>query len=126
MCVWNVAESDRLCQFCTYRDGCERYPVGGGFDINADGKYAIGIMNDIVGEDILRRCREWRLVWGRYIVAYHLYKMGYSYPKIGRAVGLSHSTAMHAVGLVTEMLHLPGMFEKEMWLWKQFQEKLNS
>jgi len=123
MCVWKVAEQDRLCKYCSYRGGCERYESKPFYEIR--GQYYIRIMNGIINDDILRKSRKKRLVWGRYIVAYQMRKEGYQLVEIAKCLGLMHCTIVHSVHCVEDMLKMPGMYQYEMGLWEYFQEILS-
>lgn len=126
MCVWKVNEKHRMCQFCNYRGGCERYPVSGRHGIEADGERMLKIMNGIVGDDVRKKRRSPRYLWGRYIVAHHLRVMGYSYPEIAGVLGLTHAAIINSESQVTKMLQMPQMYKFEKDLLDAFGEKLNS
>ena len=126
MCIWKVNDKNRMCQFCSYRGGCERYPVSGRHGVEADGERMLKIMNGIVGDDVRKKRRSPRYLWGRYIVAHHLRVMGYSYPEIAGVLGITHATVINSEFQVTKMLQMPQMYKFEKGLWDTFSEKLNS
>ena len=122
MCIWSVREEDRHCEFCTYRGGCEAYPQ----KKEVRPELYREIMSEIVGMDVLTRCRRQDLVWARNMIAYQLRKDGLSLKNVGIAVGLNHSTVMNCMHQVERMLERPSMYEKETEIWQKFQNSLNS
>ena len=122
MCIWNTPVADRRCEFCTYRGGCEAYPQ----KKEVRPELYREIMSEIVGMDVLTRCRRQDLVWARNMIAYQLRKDGLSLKNVGIAVGLNHSTVMNCMHQVERMLERPSMYEKETEIWQKFQNSLNS
>lgn len=122
-CVWNVMPEDRLCAFCTYRGGCERFPIIRKIDEEVAERY-IDAMDEVLDADVLARTRNQRIVWSRYMVAFQLRVDGYSFAAIGRLLGLHHSTVIHACRHIDEMLEHPNWYRKECEIWTRFQEKL--
>ncbi len=118
MCVWNVSEEDRRCEYCSYRQGCERYPVRE-LPEGMAGWY-VQVMSDILKCNILMRSRKRELVWGRYMVAYRLVKNGLSLGKIGKLLGMDHATVLHGRRQIEEMLSMPKMYPDEMEIWYKF------
>ena len=123
MCIWEVEKSKRHCEFCSFRGGCEVYPVIIGPD--NDGEVYIRCMSRLVGDNIVDRCREKRFVWGRNIVAYQMRMDGFSTVHIGKCLGINHSTVSYATNQVTHMLNMPGMYRDEFKLFENFQEMLS-
>ena len=123
MCIWEVEESKRLCEFCSYRGGCEVYP---GEKNDERPKYYIEVMSLIVGCDILQKSRNQTLVWARNMVAYRLRLDGYSLIKIGRIMGLNHTTILNSERQVKRMLERPSMYGRECDLWQRFCEEISS
>lgn len=123
MCIWKVAEEDRHCEYCSYRGGCERYEVKPLYESRA--QYFIRVMNDIIGDNVLRRSRKRELVWGRNIVAYQMKREKFQSVDIAKCLGLRHCTITHAVSSVVEMLNMPGLYQNEMRLWNFFQEMIS-
>lgn len=122
MCIWQVSEEERHCEYCSYRKGCEKYPVRTLPDGMAG--WYISVMCEIVGGDILDRSRKWDLVWGRNIVAYRLVKNGFSLSKVGEYLGMDHSTILHCKRQVERMLKAPCMYRMETEIWEMFNKKI--
>lgn len=122
MCIWNCAVEDRHCEFCSYRGGCERYPLlesrYEGAKMQAE-EY-IGLMSKAVGEDIMVSSRKQNLVWARNMVLYMLRVDGYSLMSIENATGRNHSTVIYATRQVKEMLKKPNMYKDEIEIWNKF------
>lgn len=124
MCIWKVAECDRLCQYCSYRDGCEVYPT---IDVpNADELYAKykEIMMSVTGIDIGVMCRRSEYVYTRYFVVHRLYIDGVSPREIERVVGLDRCTTIHARKKVEYILKHRSMFLKENKIYEEFIKKI--
>lgn len=121
MCIWKVAEEDRHCEYCTYREGCEKHPV---HKINLKEHY-LDPMSKILGSDMLTRCREAEYVWARYIVSYQMSLDGYSRPVIGKLMGLNPSSITHGVRKIEEMLAHPCFFVRENKIWQKYCESLS-
>ncbi len=62
--------------------------------------YEVACHFDIKVEDISSRRRYQTLIAPRYIAAYLLREMGYSYPRIGHYLDRDHSTIVYAVSRV--------------------------
>lgn len=120
MCIWNVSANERQCKFCSYRQGCEKYPVSGRLGINEDGRRLMETMRGIVGDGVTSRSRLPKYVWGRYIVGYELRRMGYSYKDVAKAVGLDHSTVIHGENLVKLMQKNPVFYQNELEIYDKF------
>lgn len=126
MCIWKVSESDRRCEYCSYRGGCERYPKGKEKeDVRSVAERYVEAMSDIVGQNILIRTRSILLVWARNMVAYQLRLEGYSVTAVGECLGLNHSTVTHCASRMKEMLERPKMYAKEARIWTEFQKRLS-
>lgn len=123
MCIWEVDESARLCEFCSYRGGCESYEKVTPVD-EAGSLYA-NILSEIIGRNILERCRERSVVWARNILCYRLYLDGYSLHQIGKFVGVNHTTVLYGRNQVSNMLEMPSMYPDEIKLWERFTELLS-
>ena len=122
MCIWNVAEGDRKCDMCTYRGGCEeRERV---ISIEEVASVYVEAMSEILGRDVLEKCREHMLVWARDMVFYQLVVDGFSVSEIGRQTGFNHSTVIHAKNVIDGMLSVPVAFRSEMFLWEKFQKAI--
>lgn len=122
MCIWSVNPEDRHCEFCSFRGGCESYPI----KVDDDSPYMyIKLMSDIVGTDILQRSRLQLLVWARNMVAYRLRLDGYSLTKIGKIMGLNHTTVLNCERQVKRMLERPLMYDKECELWQKFENAIS-
>lgn len=122
-CIWAVEPEQRQCEFCVFRECALRKkeqeekeePV-----IRAESY--IEIMSRIQGVDITNPCREQSYVWGRNIVAYQLLKDGMPHKTIARHLGFGRSTVFHCAKSVENMLAYPKSYEKEMEIWRRFQE----
>ena len=122
MCIWSVKPEDRHCEFCSYRGGCERYPIVVDryrHALEKANRY-ISLMSEAVGEDIMVRSRKNGLVWARNIVLYMLRMDGFTLMSIERATGMSYTTVIHATNQVREMLKRPNMYPEETKLWQKF------
>ena len=82
----------------------------------------IDIMSELADVDITENSRRVNVSWPRYMVMYQLRKDGLSFAKIGRKFGKDHSTVIHAVKVVDDMLSMPRMYPEEIRLWRQFQQ----
>ena len=120
MCIWKVNDSERHCEFCSYRGGCEEHekvtPIEEAVPIY------VGILSGLVGRDIMEQCRERDVVSARYILFYQLIKDGYSQEKIGKNCGFDHSTVCYGKRQVENMLRFPGMYPTEVILWQNFKK----
>lgn len=122
MCIWKVSEEDRLCEYCSYRKGCEKYPVRESPEGMAG--YYVEVMSEIIGRNVLDRSRNRDLVWGRNMIAYQLLRSGLSLSEVGRLLGMDHSTMHYCKGQVAKMLSMPSMYVREIDIWNQFQERI--
>lgn len=118
MCIWKVEESERKCEYCSYRGGCEEYEKV--TLIEEAGPIYVGILSALVGRDIRERVREREIVWARYMACYRLVMDGYSLCQVGKFMGIDHSTVSHAKKQVAHMLDMPSMYPEEIILWKKF------
>lgn len=126
MCVWKVEESDRRCEYCNYRGGCEKYPEGiEKEDVRSVAERYVKVMNDIVGQDILVKTRSSLLVWARNMVAFQLRRENYTVSAVGDCLGLDHSTVTHCNRRVREMLSHPRFYPRETRIWQKFTETLS-
>lgn len=117
-CIWNTPIKDRHCEYCTFRGGCEKYPVTRDIlEVLSD--YG-GKMTQVLCQDIWSPSRRSELVWGRYLVMYRLHLDGYSKSRIGKVMGMDHTTVMHGINQVTKMLQMPNMYPEEMKIWTKF------
>lgn len=118
MCIWEVKDEERHCEYCTYRGGCESYekvtPISEAVSIYS------GILSALVGRDIMVKSRERNVVSARYILFYQLIKDGYSQEKIGKNCGFDHSTVLHGKRQVENMLRFPSMYPIEMVILQNF------
>lgn len=122
MCIWKVNKEDRHCEFCSYMKGCEKRIVG---DVpeGPAGAYVFA-MNEILGKNIMERCRKRDLVWGRSMVLYRLTNDGMSQRLAGEIFGIDHSTVHHCVEQVKAMLKNPSYYFVEYSVWNQFINKV--
>lgn len=143
MCIWKVAAEDRLCDFCTYVDGCESRPIVVEEkkeeelteeepipEVPDAEKHEIWwtyvhLMNGIVGEDIRSRRRKALVVWARNFVAYQLHLDGYSLNKIGYVINRDHATVVHALEGVKNVLVFHRAYPREMEIWNKFQKMIH-
>lgn len=115
MCIWNVKEKNRHCEYCSYAKCDRKAPAAK----EVSERY-ISIMKRIVGNNLLSKRRNAELVWARRFICYQMRLDGFSAPVIGKQVGMSHSSVLLAHEKVTEMLRIPSMYEKEMDIWRKF------
>ena len=80
----------------------------------------IEAMSKVVGTDILVKSRDRILVYARYMVAYHLREYGFSYHEIGSFLHMDHSTVIHGIKMVNEMLSYSQMYPEETKIWQKF------
>lgn len=120
-CIWNVAEQDRRCEYCSFTDGCDCRRWSRLEPIEGRARKFIRIMSDILGDDVLKKTKSRPFVWGRFIIAYELRQEGYLYEQIGRVLTLNHSTVVYGVIRVEELLRSTGVsLEEERILWQKF------
>lgn len=127
MCIWKVAEEDRRCEYCSYKGGCETFPDAQIMNI-VPGSVLFeraSIMNELIGDNVLRRTRRANVVWARNMLCYSLFADGYGYSGIGRAVGLDHASVIHCVRRAKEMLRNPSMYGPEMAIWQKYSNLLS-
>ena len=122
MCIWKVSVENRLCECCSYSGGCERHPRLETPEGRRD--WYVSAINEILGDDVMQRCRRKDLTWGRYMVAYMLRKDGMTQEKVGRLLGLDHSTVYHCEKQVERMLERPSMYQEEFKVWNLFISKI--
>ena len=84
------------------------------------------MMSDLVGEDILQKCRRAPLVWGRNMVAYKMTLDGVGAEDIAKTIGLNRTSVIYARKQVKKMLEMPRIYASEMRLWKEFNCLLSS
>lgn len=124
MCVWNVVEGDRMCEYCSYYGGCEVRervaPIG---DV---GDRYVSVLSSLVGRNIRERSRDRLVVWARNMAFYQLVMDGYSLKKIGKFMGFNHTTVIHARKQVETMLEFPTMYKEETVIWLKFQKSIES
>ncbi len=123
MCIWQVEEEDRKCEYCSYRGGCEVFEKV--TPVEEAGSLYVGILSTLVGRNILERSRERVMVWARNMVCYRLSMDGYSLGLIGKFVGLDHATVIYAKKQVGNMLERPSMYPEETELWNKFTKLLS-
>lgn len=123
-CIWKVAEEDRHCEFCSFRGGCEKYPIEFKPDAGSVAEYYVDIFAEILGKNVLVRTKKPIFVWGRYMIAYQMRLEGYSLGSIGRALGLHHTTVLHGLAAIGNMLKYPRMYPRETKIWDSFQQKI--
>lgn len=121
-CIWKVATEDRLCKYCSYLDGCDARPLR---DCSVYAKKYCDVMSGILGRDVMMASRKDDIVWGRKMVAFQLSRDGFMVSQIAGSLGQTHSTVLHSIKGVTEMLHTPVMYDTEIRIWQKFIETLN-
>lgn len=122
MCIWKVNKEDRMCDFCSYIDGCERrprvlWPSG------AAGVY-MKAMFEVSDINVLEVSRKKKVVWARNMVVYKLCMSGMSLAAVGEYFGMDHSSVWYCKHQVKTMLSCPLMYRDEMELWNKFNEQL--
>lgn len=122
MCIWKVAEEDRHCEYCLWHEGCEARPT----EMMKRERLYIETMSTLIGRDILTDTHERNVVFGRNMVAYQLIMDGCGVCRAGRLLGRDHSTIVYAKYQIQAMLNMPQMYVREMAIWNEFQEIINS
>ena len=122
-CIWKVAEEDRHCEFCSFNGGCEAR--GTVMTLDEKAVMVLGVMNDIIGEDVRVRCAKSRLVWARNMVEYKLSSYGMSLNQIGMVVKRDHSTVFNGIRRFNDAMKYPSMYQDVMEIWNSFKERLN-
>lgn len=122
MCIWGVRPINRHCEYCTYRGGCEVFPVEIEEDLRPE--MYIAAMSDIVGIDIRNRTKYSPVVWGRHLVCHQLRMDGYSLHRIADLFGLNHTSVINGEKRVRDMFEFPTMYRRELKMWNEFQRKL--
>lgn len=84
----------------------------------------IECMEDIIGEPLMVRCQEERLVWGRAMVVYQLSQEQFGVTEIARIMGRHHSTIIHMRRKMKDALDYPHMYKDVIDIWKQFQNNI--
>ena len=120
MCIWNCNSNDRKCVFCTYRGGCEVYPIEYDKSLELSGLGYVKSMNEIIGADIRQPSRKKEVVWARNMVAYRLNQEGLSFERIGRILNRDHATIFHSVRRCSDIFKYPSMYREELALWETF------
>lgn len=122
-CIWSVDPEERHCEFCVVMYCEKRLEEQRVYNepIYRAEEYILA-MGDVLGVDIRTRCRRWEYVWGRNIVAYQLVQDGMHHREVARLLGVERSTIFHCVRSVENMLSYPKSYEKEMEIWRKFQE----
>lgn len=124
MCIWKVAEEDRMCEFCTYRGGCETHRSHGLLAWDLRARRYVETMSRICGMDIVSRVKKNRAVWARNIVAYWMRKCGYTLGQAADAICRDHATVVHAQKQVECMLAYPNVYKEEYDIWCKFMEEI--
>ena len=120
-CIWNCPIEDRKCEYCTFRGGCDRYPL---HRESVRPQRYIAIMEEIIGEPVLSRTRHRLPVWARNMIAYQLWQDGFKSTEIAKIFGFDHSTIVHCRKQVGKMLKMPRMYSIESEIWRKFQESI--
>lgn len=122
MCIWNVDENNRRCEFCSYRGGCEEYPLGRNIDDRAP--EWLSAMNRVIGEDVRVSSRKKNVLWGRNFLAYKAKIEGLTLSQIGRLIGRDHATGLFASRRGEDAINNPQMYSDVMGIWDRFQKML--
>lgn len=125
MCIWEVDSAKRHCEYCTYRGGCEKYPLEKKIRFRMGAAMYIEIMSEIIGADVLERTRRQIKVWARSLIAYQLRIDGETFMAIGEHLGITHATVIHGINQVEKMLTYPHMYSDLVELWAEFQKRLS-
>jgi chromosomal replication initiation ATPase DnaA len=76
----------------------------------------------VCGQGILTGARDFRLVMGRRMIAYQMRREGYSYMSIGRHLVRHHSSVIHMVKMMEDIIEY--RWKLEMGYWEKFQNEL--
>lgn len=82
------------------------------------------IASEIVGSGIMTRTREPRTSAGRNCIAYQMRQEGYSTVQIGKLFGRHHSSILHMVRLMEDVISYPRTFIEDEEIWNKFKAKL--
>ena len=121
-CVWNVKVEDRLCWYCTRSARCASALQNG----ILPPKQYVEVMNKLVGENITKKTRHWRLAHPRFMVMYKMYLDGFTQKCIAGAVGLGRCTVVHGCSAVRTFLDVPNSYVWEVELWNRYEETINA
>lgn len=115
-CIWKIAEEDRLCQYCVWWGGCETRPL----TLKSAPEEYVGAMNEMMGFDITARDRHLEYTYARYMVAYLMFKDGFSHPEIAKALRRDRATVVHALSVWRSVLEMPRAYQKEIEIYNKY------
>lgn len=121
-CVWNVKVEDRLCRYCTRSARCVSALMNG----ILPSKQYVEVMNELVGEDITKKGRHWRLAHPRFMVMYKMYLDGFNQNCIADVVKRERCTIVHGCYAVRTFLDVPNSYVWEVELWNKYEETINA
>lgn len=85
------------------------------------------MMAEILGVDnIPVKSRKTEFTWARNMIAYQLVKEGMTESETGRFLGKDHSTINYMKSRMDEALRYPRQYQDVMYIWKQFQNKIEN
>lgn len=90
------------------------------------GDYLLCVMADIIGEPVQMESRHPRYVWARIMVAYQLFKEGYTTTETGKMLGKNHTTIIHMRTRMEDALMYDYAYQDIIHIWKQFKAKLQN
>lgn len=126
MCVWKLAPEQRLCMYCNYHGGCEsRSNVLADRTAETFAKYR-DTMNEMMGEDVFRRCRQRNLRLGRHIVIYRMMYDGIPPEKICKLAGLHRTTMYHSYHFMETVFEHPTWYKYEMKVYDDFVKRIGA
>lgn len=89
------------------------------------GERMIEIMDEILGESVMRKNRDARLVWGRAMIAFQLRSEGLTENMVGRILGKREATIFNLERKMADMMEVPEAYKDIMPIWVKFKEKIN-
>lgn len=83
------------------------------------------MMAEILGlDDIPLKSRKAEYTWARNIIAYQLLKEGMSETEVGDYLGKAHSSIIYMKSRVDDALKYPKQYPDVIYIWKQFQKRI--
>ena len=117
-CIWNVADGDRKCNFCTWTECYER-TVKNGMLPKHD---YVKVMNEILGFDCTVRSR--RYSFYRYMIGWAMSLDGYTQEEIAREIKRKRCLVSHGNAVIRDMLLVPNFFPDEIEIWMKYKQTI--
>lgn len=86
----------------------------------------LGVMSEIMGDEISYVSRTPMHVWARTMVAYQMIQEGYSTTEIGHQMSKDHSSITHLKDKMEDALDLPYAYKDILEIWDKFQKQIQS